>query len=197
MTKRFNIASKSTNHTVFQVIAAFALFCAIGFQSVFAEFSVRRVDAAWVDDIYDIDARMGLYLSSQAIEALHKGVTLTLVVEVEVERFRRYWLNEQVASLEQRYLLNYHALSDQYVVTFANTGLQTNFPSLQAALDVLGTVINWPLIDRGLIHEDSVYRARLRVKLDINALPAPLRVMAYVWPGWRLASEWHTWTLNK
>lgn len=187
-------ASRRANPSLTAVLLLAALFLC---RPAEADFSVRSVDAQWIDGLYQLDARLGLFLSPQAIEALQKGVTLTIVVDIEVERARRYWLNDSVATLEQRYELSYHALSDQYVVSSANTGVQLNFPSLQSALDVLGTVVDLPVLDRQLIDDESVYRARLRVRLDINALPPPLRVMAYVWPGWGLSSDWHTWTLNK
>lgn len=180
-----------------RAIAAALLALVVAGGAARADFSVRSVDADWADNIYEIDARLGLYLSPQAIEALHKGVTLAIVIDIDVERSRRYWLNESIASLEQRYHLSYHALSDQYVVSYINTGVQLNFPSLQGALDVIGTVMDLPIFDRQLVEDDSVYRASLRVRLDIGELPAPLRVMAYVRPGWRLSSDWHTWTLNK
>jgi hypothetical protein len=37
------------------------------------------------------------------------------------------------------------------------------------------------------------YRGRLRLRLDIEALPAPLRPIAYISPSWRLSSGWYEW----
>jgi hypothetical protein len=46
-----------------------------------------------------------------------------------------------------------------------------------------------------LLVSDERYEGALRARLDIEALPAPLRVFAYLSDDWRLTSEWYTWPL--
>ena len=36
-----------------------------------------------------------------------------------------------------------------------------------------------------------------RQYLEIESLPTPLRLLAYLKPSWRLASEWTTWPLER
>ena len=44
--------------------------------------------------------------------------------------------------------------------------------------------------------KNAAYSVRLQASLDIEALPLPLRPLAYVSPSWHLSSEWYTWDLD-
>lgn len=105
-------------------------------------------------------------------------------------------MDEKIAAIEQRYQLSYRALSRQYLIKNINTGVQSSFPTLQAALDTLGAVVNFPMLDGQLIDPGEAYTAQLRARLDIEELPVPMRVLAYIYPGWRLKSEWYSWSLR-
>ncbi|NOY73249.1 MAG: DUF4390 domain-containing protein [Gammaproteobacteria bacterium] len=164
----------------------------------FAEqkFSVDDVAGAWRGEIYHVDVTLTSVLSDKAIEALHKGVALTLVLDVEVTRSRRYWPDKQVASLAQRYVLRYHALSDQYLIENLNSGVKESFSSLQVALDLIGDIHDLPILDRRSIQPTERYYARARIRLDLDALPVPLRMFAYFISEWQLSSDWYIWTLR-
>lgn len=159
------------------------------------DITVLAVQYAWTGGVYQIDAQVNLELSPQIHEALNKGVPVILALDIAVERERGYWWDERVASLEQRYQLRYHALTSQYIVTNLNTGAQRNLPSLDAALTVLGQIDDVPVLDRQLLDPNESFLAKLRVRVDVTALPAPLRLWSYVRSGWRLSSEWYTWKL--
>ncbi len=179
------------------VTAACCFLFATTKQSVAAdEFAVRNVDTVWLDDVYQLSADVYCPLSAQPVEALRKGVALTISLDIDVTKGRRYWLDEKVASLEQSYELRYHALTDQYLLTNLNSGVQHSFPSLQTALDVLGNIVDLPLLDRQLLEPDEDYSGRVRIRLDLDSLPAPLRLIAYFTPGWRQASDWYVWKLT-
>ncbi|TPW09795.1 MAG: hypothetical protein FD130_2401 [Halothiobacillaceae bacterium] len=162
-----------------------------------ALFQVRQVNPAWVHDVYQINAQIRYTLTPQVEEALQKGVTLVVVVDIEIDRQRPYFLNAKVASLEQRYELRYHALSGLYLLTNANSGVLNSFTTLTTALEVLGRVVDLPVLDHQLIDPKEHYTGAMRARLDIDALPTPLRLLAYVTPGWRLSSEWFVWKLGK
>ena len=44
---------------------------------------------------------------------------------------------------------------------------------------------------------DEEYLVRVDVKLDIEALPLPLRPVAYLKPSWDLTSGWSRWPLER
>lgn len=147
------------------------------------------------NEVHYLNARIAYVFSRQIIEALDEGVPMTVVLDIEIMRERTWLWNEKIAGLEQRYQISYHALTRQYMVRNQNIGTQHSFPTLEAALLTLGTIVELPLIDGNLLKQSQRYRCRLQAWVDTNALPVPLRLMALVSPEWRLASEWREWPL--
>jgi hypothetical protein len=160
------------------------------------EFTVRSAEAELVDKVYRLDARIDYQISDRMLDAMYKGIPLTIAMDIEVWRKRQYLWNEQIADVTQRYQLSYHALTRQYQIKNLNTGIQNSFPTLHAALDVLGAVDDFPMLDQQLLGAGETYEARLRARLDIEALPVPIRLSAYIYAGWRVSSEWYTWSLR-
>ena len=145
--------------------------------------------------VYLLDADIRFQFGNEIIEAIESGVPITFVLEIEVEQQRWWAWNKLVAALSQRFVLQYHALSRQYLIINLNTGVQVSHYTRTGAELALGTIGRLPLIDRTLIEPGTSYRARLRTRLDIEALPSPLRPWAYFSTGWRLTSEWFEWSL--
>jgi hypothetical protein len=160
-----------------------------------AGFKVLSATTHLKNGVYLLDADVRYRFGKEPREALHNGVTLTIELEIEIVR-RRGWLwDESVASLQQYYRLEYYALSRQYVVINLNSGELKNFPTLETAIEFLGRIRNFPLLDASLLEPDESYYVWLRVSLDIYALPAPLQLLAYFSGDWGLTSEWYTWPL--
>lgn len=180
------------------LLAAFAL----GLGQLYAgtaqavNFEVEEASTRLYNETYELDARIDYRFSEEVLQALNNGVPLTLRTEIEVVRSRRYWVDETVTTLEQRFQLTYHAFSDQYLLRDLNNGELTIYPSLTMAIDSLGSLQGLPLLTAAEVLSDHEYQVRLRTLLDIEALPAPLRPVAYVTPAWRLASEWFTCSLT-
>ncbi len=159
-------------------------------------FLVESADVQIVGDVYELNADLRLELSAPAIEAMRNGVAVTLVFEAEVLA-RRSWLWDRVVgAVEQRYRIEYHTLAGQYLVNHLNTGQVKSFPTIGLALDAIGRIRGWPLIDRSLLAADAEHYGRVRARLDIDALPAPLQPRAYLSSDWRLSSEWYRWALG-
>lgn len=154
---------------------------------------IRRVQATVRDDVYYLDADIDYGLSRQMLEALDRGVPIPVVLALEILRKRQYLWDETSATLEQRYELDYHSLTRQYMIRNINIGTHTAYPSRAAALSALGRISELPVIDANLLEEGEVYTGRLQARIDINALPVPLRLRALVTPEWRLSSEWQAW----
>lgn len=160
-------------------------------------FYIRRAETRLQDGVYLMEARVSYRFSQPALEALDNGVPLTVLFEIDIERRRDYLWNETVTSLEQRYRLEYHALSDRYLVVNVNTGVSKPYQNLDTALERLGRLHDFPLLDGQLLKRGEQYFGKLKVLLDIEALPAPLRPLAYFSSSWRLSSETYRWTLQQ
>ncbi len=157
-----------------------------------ANFAIHNVEVSVVDGVYLVDAKVDYILTKPVTEALRNGVRLVFVLELEVLQRRNWWWNAAVADLVQRYRLEYHALSQQYVIENLNTGVKETYPDLSSALQRKGTVTSLPLIDSALLEQSKNYYCRIRASLSVDELPLPLRVRTYISSDWRLSSDWYT-----
>ncbi|MDH3418636.1 MAG: DUF4390 domain-containing protein [Gammaproteobacteria bacterium] len=159
-------------------------------------FEVRSASVELDEGIYYLNAWLEYRLSSGAREALESGVPLTIEIEVEFLRSRRFWLDAAEASLLQAYELQYHALSERYLVLNSNVGEQNSFANLFSALNFLGRVNALPLIDEALLEAGESYQIRLRTSLSTEDFPGPLRLLTFWRRDWSLRSEWYEWPLG-
>lgn len=157
---------------------------------------IHNVETRLVDNVYWLNADIDFDFSHKTLEALKNGVPITIQLDIEVSRHRDYLWDETIATLEQRYQLQYHALTKQYLLKNLNSTSIQSHSSLKTALTALGRIINFPLLDKNLLSEHQQYSARMRASVDVEALPVPLRLLAYITSGWRLSSEWYEWSLK-
>ncbi|MCP5149385.1 MAG: DUF4390 domain-containing protein [Ectothiorhodospiraceae bacterium] len=161
-----------------------------------AGFRVESVAVRLLDDVYRLDATIDFDFSDESLEALENGVPLTVVIDMEIMRERRF-LDERVGAVSARYRIRKHALSGQYVVTNEASGEAMTYQTFREMRASLGRVTDFPMIDAHAIAAEEHYLLRLRVRLDIEALPSPLRPLAYLSSLWRLSSGWSEWPLRR
>ncbi len=160
-------------------------------------FEVRSASTEVRDGVHSLDARLQLVLSSEALAALESGVTLTIELQMQVIRVRRWIVDDAEAELAVRYELEYRPLSQRYIVRNLNSGEQDSFATLYSALNSLGRIQGLPVIDDALLQPDREYRIRLRAMLNTRQYPATLRLL-FFWRGqWQLQSEWFEWPLAR
>jgi hypothetical protein len=160
-------------------------------------FEIRSASVELRTGVYYLDAWVEYRLSTEAREALDAGVALTLETEVEFLRSRRFWFDDEEAGLRQGYELQYHALSERYLVVNLNSGEQSSFATLFSALNFLGRITELPLIDASLLDSESDYEIRIRAVLSTEDIPGPLRLLAFWRRDWSLESGWYTWQLDE
>ncbi len=160
-------------------------------------FEVRSAESSLIDGVHTLDARIQLVLSGEALRALSSGFTLTIELQLEVIRVRRWYVDNLEAELASRYELEYRPLSQRYIVRNLNSGDQDSFATLYSALNNLGRVQGLPIIDDAVLEPDSDYRIRLRALLQTRQYSAPLRLLIFWRDQWQLESEWSEWTLGR
>jgi hypothetical protein len=160
-------------------------------------FEVRSASTRQVGGVHTLDARLQLVLSSEALEALSSGVPLTIELQLEVIRIRRFVWDDAEAELALRYELQYRPLSQRYLVRNLNSGDQDSFATLYSALNNLGRVQGLPVIDDALLEYGKNYRVRLRAMLNTQQYSAPLRLLLFWRDEWQLQSEWFKWLLER
>jgi len=160
-------------------------------------FEVRSASTRQIGGVHILDARLQLVLSSEALEALSSAVPLTIELQLQLIRARRFWWDDAEAELAWRYELEYRPLSQRYIVRNINSGDQDSFATLYSALNNLGRVQGIPVIDDALLEPGDDYRVRLRALLNTQQYPAPLRLLFFWRDQWQLKSEWFEWLLER
>ena len=160
-------------------------------------FDVRSAATAMVAGVHELEARLQLILSAEALDALESGVPLTIELKLEMIRVRGLWVDDLEAELTVTYELEYRPLSQRYIVRNLNSGDQNSFSTLYSALNNLGRIQGLPVIDDALLQPGSAYRMRLRALLSTRQYPAPLRILFFWRSQWQLQSDWYEWTLER
>lgn len=181
------------------ITAASSLAAILPVADVFADggqFEIRSATSRLTDGVHYATARIDFRFSEEALEALDNGIELTIRVRIELKRVRRFWLDRDVAALNQDYRIGYQPLSERYVVTNVNSGDQTSFATLFSALNNIGRIVDLPIIDAALLDSSARYEISMKAVLDQNTLPGPLRLINFWGSGFRVESKRYVWNLN-
>lgn len=157
-----------------------------------AGITVEHAELSPTDEAYQLSADFNIDFSADVEEAINKGVALNFLVEFALMEPRNYWFDEEVTSASQVIRLSYHALSRQYLINVGSH--QTAFATLQEAVRELGSLQDWPVVEKSMLKKGVPYYAMLRMRLDHNRLPKPLQVSALGSEKWNLISERYRWT---
>jgi len=160
-------------------------------------FDIRSASTTLRDGVHELEARLQLILSDEALDALNSGVPLTIELDFEVIRVRGLWLDAVDASLNFQYELEYRPLSQRYLVRNLNSGDTDSFSTLYSALNNLGRIQGLPVIDDAILDPGSRYRLRLRARLSTRQYPSALRLLFFWRSQWQLESEWYEWMLER
>lgn len=183
----------SNVNRVLVVIAMIGVFT----PTVKADFKVTELQPRLIDNGLIVNGTMQLELSRKVDEALSKGIELPVIVEVRLYRKRSFLWNQNIDSWTLRRTLRYHALSGQYIVSADNNA--DSFLSAADALKHLGTLseLRLTLTDAEAADAADEYLVKLRTHIDIEALPAPLRPVAYTTLSWHMNTGWTTWNVQR
>jgi len=183
------------------VITAILLWPSLSHAQVNADragyFDVRSASSRLNNGVHELEARLQLVLSADALDALNSGVPLRIELNLEMIRSRRFLPDANEAELTLQYELEYRPLSQRYLVRKLNSGDQDSFATLYSALNNLGRIQNLPIIDDSLLEPGADYRIRLRALLSTRQYPAPLRILFFWRSEWQLKSEWFEWRLAR
>jgi len=175
-----------------------ALLCLFaGGQATARETRIVEARTLLVENVYRLGAHVEFDFNDTLEDALHNGVPLLIELRIEVLRERPLLWPELVAELRQRFKLEYHALSRRYLVRNYSTGGQHSFRTMQDALNNIGEIYDLPLIDAQLLQKGETYLVRMRADIDVEALPTPVRLWAYLGSEWSLKSKWFEWPLQQ
>jgi len=136
--------------------------------------SVKSARVVAGDEGYTLDAAFNVVFNQTIEDVLNRGVALNLRAEFELIREWR---------------LAYDVLTRKY--RLSTGALYQNFDQLEDAQRVLSVFRENLALGHDSVHSGSVYRARVRMRLDVSRLPKPFQVNAITGRDWNLGSDWH------
>jgi hypothetical protein len=160
------------------------------------DFDVDEVETRIEDGTLVMDATIGYAFSERALEALDNGVPLTVEVHVQVRAEGDWIWRESLVDQRLRYRIRYKPLSQRYLVSRLPGEEGRTYVTRDAAVAALGEIRDLPLLSLDRLDPERDYEVHVRVSLDIEELPLPLRPMAYLYPSWKQASKWTSWPLR-
>jgi hypothetical protein len=158
---------------------------------------VAQAELTVQGDAYVLSADIVYHLSKKASEALQNGVPLFWAIQVKIRRHRVMLWDKTLVDTAIRYRIQYHALLNIYQVRNDASSEVYNFSTLSAALDLMSVVRDFRVIEKTELNPEQQYLFAVKVNFDRDALPLPLRPIAYIDPQWYLSSDWTLWPLKK
>ena len=146
-------------------------------------FELEKVDSDWV-----LSAAFQIELSPGLEDAVQKGVVLYFQSDFDLVRSRWYWFDEKAIVTQRQTRLSYQPLTQQYRI--ASEGLTFSARTISEALQAVGSIGGWRVIDGNQIDPSKTYSAGLRMSLDLSKLPKPFQVNALNNREWNVSSDW-------
>jgi hypothetical protein len=146
------------------------------------------------EDSWVLNAAFNVRLNRTQEDALKKGIPLYFVTEVELQRVRSWWLNEDLVVTSRIGRLNYSPLTRRYQVE-AIEGFKA-YDTLPEALAELGRIENWVVTTKKTLRPGNTYKAATRMRLDLGLLSKPLQINALATGKWEVEGDWHEWEVT-
>ena len=145
---------------------------------------LERVENDWL-----LNAAFQIELSPGLEDAVQKGVVLYFQTEFELTRSRWYWFDEKSALVQRQTRLSYQPLTQQYRI--ASEGFTFSAKTISEALQAVGSIGGWHVMDNAQLDPSRSYTAALRMTLDLSKLPKPFQVNALNNRDWNVSSDWY------
>jgi hypothetical protein len=147
-------------------------------------FELEKVENEWL-----LNATFQIELSPGLEDAVQKGVVLYFQTEFDLTRSRWYWFDEKSALVQRQIRLSYQPLTQQYRI--ASEGFTFSAKTISEALQAVGSIGGWRVIDNAQLDPSKSYTAALRMSLDLGKLPKPFQVNALNNRDWNVSSDWY------
>ena len=147
-------------------------------------FELERSDNDWL-----LSATFQIELSPGLEDAVQKGVVLYFQTEFDLTRSRWYWFDEKPALVQRQTRLSYQLLTQQYRI--ASEGFTFSAKSMPEALQAVGSIGGWRVLDSSQLDPGKSYTASMRMTLDLSKLPKPFQVNALNNRDWNVSSDWY------
>jgi hypothetical protein len=157
--------------------------------SVSAEgIKIKSLELEKVENDWLLNAAFQIELSPGLEDAVKKGVVLYFQTDFELTRSRWYWFEERPVFVQRQARLSYQPLTQQYRIS--SEGFTFSAKTIAEALQAVGTIGGWRVIDNNQLDASKSYAGGLRMTLDLSKLPKPFQVNALNNRDWNVSSDW-------
>jgi hypothetical protein len=160
------------------------------------DFTIQGGNISNQNGVYLLDAQLNFSLPKNAEAMVREGVAMNVTVEVRFDHIRRWWTNQNIAALEQRYTLIFHSVSERFLVRNVNSGAQTSFATFAEAVAALKNIRGLPLLDTDLLRVGTRNEVSMRASVDIRSIPRALGIILFWVDDFSLKSDWYTWPMK-
>jgi hypothetical protein len=172
-------------------IGVLSLFLSL---SVLAQEPAVQIKAATLThqaEWYLLSAEVDYQLTPAAKAAIQNSIPLFWRLKIQLKQVR-LWHDRSLVDSEYRYRIRYHALLNSYSIKNETSGQLKKYASLAEALDAMSRIRDVKVLTMNKIRRNKIYRLAIRLEFDKEALPPPLRPLAYLDRQWDLSSDWIT-----
>lgn len=145
------------------------------------------------DEGYALSANFAIDLGPHIEETITRSVPLYFVLELDVTRPRRYWVEEHVLGYTLTYRVSYNALTRQY--RLSTGALHRSFDNLSDALQAMSRITALPIADKALFTAGETYQVGLRLSLDNSRLPKPFQLDIVGSRDWLVSAKVLRWKM--
>jgi len=150
-------------------------------------FTIKKVAVSRGYQVLHVQLAQRLELSQQAREAVRHGVTLFIVLELELRN------DDNLIAVRKEYTrfdIRYLPLIERFQLSKDGSETRRTFSRLRhllASIDDLSVRMSTGPLPAG------AYQLRTRIRLDETMLPAPMQLPAWFSAQWQHDSEWTVW----
>jgi len=155
---------------------------------------LKTADLEQVDNDWLLNATFKIELTPGLEDAVQNGIVLYFQTEFDLSRSRWYWFDERPVRAQRSTRLSYQPVTQQYRI--ASEGFTFSANTIFEALQAVGSIGGWRVIDSSQIDSSKSYTAALRMSLDLGKLPKPFQVNALNNRDWNVSSDWVRFPLS-
>ena len=172
------------------------LFSSVSYSQGQGNFNIQSVNTELNDGVLILDANINLNLPDRAIDAIYSGINLSFYIDIEMNRYRRFWFNESIATLRQEYDLTYNEITERFTIINLNSNEVSTFVTLDSALNFLGRISRLPILDASLIDQSTNHFIELRIGMLIDSDSRFDRIINILRRNESIESDWFEWQVN-
>ena len=125
-------------------------------------------------------------------DAVRNGIPATFTFFVELHRYRKIWLDQEIVSITFDHSLSYDNLKEEYRIKFfEKKGKEIATKSLEEAKALMAEVNGITVTSLDLLSPDEEYLLKVKARLAEKTLPLYFHYLIPFWRLWDFETDWY------